>query len=84
MQYVARRELKCVDRNDAVTVYKPGDIIPDFDKWDIHVKRAHLSMELVELAEQEQDEPKLMPAPKPDPKGKKKKKKKAGNVTPAQ
>lgn len=49
MVYVARRQIKCVDREDKVTVYNPGDVIPDFEAWNIHAKRAHLNLDMVEL-----------------------------------
>lgn len=49
--YVATRELKVVDRQDKVTIYHAGDVIPDFDKWDIHAYRAHINMEWVKIVE---------------------------------
>jgi hypothetical protein len=47
--YVAQRELKFVTKgeNYKVIIYKPGDVIPDFDQWDIHAQRAHLNNEFV-------------------------------------
>lgn len=59
--YVARRELKVIDRNDNVTMYKPGDVIPDFATWPEVPRRAHLNMNYVE---QVQDAPKKTKAPK--------------------
>ena len=50
--YIAQRELKTCDKQGRVTVYKPGDPIPDFEKWDEVPKRAHLSMEWVVKSEQ--------------------------------
>lgn len=45
--YVARREIKAVEGN-LVRVYRAGDTIPDFEKWEIHARRAHINLEWVE------------------------------------
>jgi hypothetical protein len=45
--YVANRVIKYIDRESNVTVFKPGDVIPGFEDWNIHSRRAHLSLEWV-------------------------------------
>jgi hypothetical protein len=44
--FIAQKELK-VMKDGKPFFYKPGDEIPDFDKWDIHAHRAHLNMDWV-------------------------------------
>jgi len=43
MIYIANRTLETADR-----IYRPGDAILDFDKWNEHARRAHLSQGNVE------------------------------------
>ena len=46
--FVAQRELKYIPLGEKkATVFQPGDVIPDFDKWDIHARRAHINLEWV-------------------------------------
>lgn len=49
MAFIAQRELKVVSRDgkDTVTIYKPGDVVQGFEKWDEVPRRAHLSLEYV-------------------------------------
>lgn len=50
MQFVACRELKDFV-NGVPVVYKPGDVIPNFEAWEIHARRAHLELEWVKPAD---------------------------------
>jgi hypothetical protein len=46
--FVAQRELKVSKiGSDKMTVYHPGDVIPDFDKWPEQAKRSHINLEWV-------------------------------------
>lgn len=48
MAFVAQVELKVTTVGSSkVTVYKPGDVIPDFAKWDTVARRAHLNLDYV-------------------------------------
>lgn len=46
MPYVAQREIKA-QNGDKFVIYKPGDVIPDFEKWAEVPRRAHLNMDYV-------------------------------------
>lgn len=45
--YVAKREFKAL-RDGKPFLYHPGDVIPDFEKWDYNAQKANLNMEWVE------------------------------------
>ncbi len=46
--FVAQRELKYIPLGaEKAIIFHPGDEIPDFEKWDIHARRAHLNLEWV-------------------------------------
>jgi hypothetical protein len=77
MAFVAQKELKVVDRQDRVTIYKAGDEIPDFESWDIHARQAHINLEWVK-----ETKGKVLPF-KPVEKPKKKKIKKSPDVSAA-
>lgn len=55
MPFVANRELKVISRglDPVTTVYKAGDVIPDFAKWPEVPRRAHLNMEWVSKVKEE-------------------------------
>lgn len=55
MVYVAQRVLKEIDRDNKVTVYRPGEEIPDFDSWNIHARRAHLNLHWVTKEDRVED-----------------------------
>lgn len=46
--YVARRELKTVSKDNKTTIFRPGDEVKDFEKWDQVAARAHLNLGWVE------------------------------------
>ena len=47
IEYVAQRKLRAQDANGNITQYMPGDVIPNFESWNIHQKKAHLNLEWV-------------------------------------
>lgn len=50
--FIALRELKVAERgNPKVTLIRPGEEVPNFDKWDHAVKMAHLNLEYVQEVE---------------------------------
>jgi hypothetical protein len=46
-KYTANREIKDIKRTGEVIVYKNGDLIPDFESWDLMSQRSHLNLEWV-------------------------------------
>lgn len=44
--YIAERVLK-VMKEDKMVLIQPGQVVPDFDNWNIHSRRSHLSLEWV-------------------------------------
>lgn len=71
VEYVAQKDL-IVSAGEGVTKYRRGDVIPDFDKWDIHARRAHLNFEWVKAKKPEDGSVKkaepLKQVPKTEPK----------------
>lgn len=46
--YVATRELKVYKKvTGEKVIYRAGDVVKDFESWDIHAQRANLNMEYV-------------------------------------
>lgn len=69
--FIAKRELR-VSEDGRIVVYKPGDVVKSFEKWNTHAREAHLSFEYVEEVG---ETPMLEPQPiaiKTKPKAKKK------------
>jgi hypothetical protein len=63
-QYQAKRELLARGPEGNLVTYKPGDLIPDFEAWDIHARRANLSLEWVVPVEADKvvlEPPKVVP-----------------------
>lgn len=59
--FVAQRQIKDV-RDGKPVVYSPGEVIPNFDKWNIHARRAVLNMDWVkEVNEGDAPEPASRP-----------------------
>lgn len=57
--YVATKNLTNFDRaTKSPVIYKAGDVIPDFENWDIHAQRSHLNLEWVKKVAEEAPEPK--------------------------
>jgi hypothetical protein len=54
MVYVARKELLAKSPSGDLVKYKAGDVIPDFEQWDIHARRANLNLEWVEAVEDQE------------------------------
>lgn len=72
--FIATRQLKVVDKQNRVTIFKPGDPVIGFENWSYSVQKAHINLEWVR---REKDDFVAGPSEKPRPAAKLPTKKKA-------